>query len=1440
MKKLTVIVCCLVTEICLASSNQCQGPDSDGKAEGRGQTAQSCDPNEISGPLGIGERRYVQQGEWMNYTIYFENKTNATAAAQEVFVDLPMDENLDWSTLELGEIAFGDHTITKLSGKRHGKAIYAMPGTNTFVWADVRMKNGVLSWYLRDWDPTTRDNFPASATGGFLPPNDPETHCGEGHLSYRVRVKDDAPNGAVINASATIVFDSNAPIETDPSWWNTVGTFYNIALELGGTTTNLTLIAGEPFGELPEPANAPAGYSFDAWYTGPNGTGTKATPDAIVPEGDFSLYANWTANEYIVVYNANGGEGEMPLQTNTYDFASCLVSNAFVRASHRFVGWATTENGEVVYEDGAVVSNLTAVAGGVADLYAMWELITMEVAFDLNYMDAVDLPPQSIVVTNAMEYGMLPDVVREGYTFDGWANGKAPRSAKVAAETIVTNETDHTLYAQWTPNAYTVRFNAGGGSGVMPDQSLTYDCSSRLSRNAFFYARHTFCGWATNETGDVIYENEAEVLNLATEPNAVVDLYAVWDEGVFAVEFVERAVARAEGDVVLVRVGGGNADKASSVDVYLTYNTATTADLDLAKGAVGGVVPKGGLKFPLTLSWAKGEVGEKVISIPVKKDMAVEGDEFLTLQLANAKGIELGEERVCTVTVKDANSYVTLQDGVMNPGVKVTTSGDGNWLVGSGSPADIDGVAQFYNAESPSLAQGKSSTLAFGPVKGFGVLRFRVRFTGAANEEEPSSLVVYCDKYNIGTLYNSAYLKEWRSYSQEISSSSLSASHNYSFVFKQGSNPDVHAEIAEVYWDYMGTVFPSTFYTIRTYPSNPAGGTATGSGFYTYGEAFKLAAKSFPGWTFDGWYELVDVGETGERSYFFWDKSPTVSYRINRDIVIEARFSKIPYVRALADPADGGKVTGSGPCAAGKKVTLKATANKNFTFLGWRQGTADGFVATTPSLVIDRTAKPAASTKTSTTITNITEDVTYYAVFKSYPEVFVTVDATDGAGSEPTGKGAGKYVAGTITGMGKYAISKTKIALKATANKGYVFSGWCDANGVLLTKDATYTIAAMGEDDVEYTAKFITVDEDKASIKLSVSGEELRRVEDDAPYQVTNFCGVAMNWRLAADALSATTIKVAGLPSGLKFTAKDVVDAKTKQVTVPANTVYGVPTAASKVDARSKQVVPSKVVFTVTTAGKSTQAFAVNLYVDPLPAWSVGTFDGEVGNGESGTVTLTVAASGKISGKTLEGGKTWTLSATSFDEERRIEGNAPYEDDLAFLATVIGKAGREVVTNEVTVSAMEMRRVEDNAPYQVGVVSGEAPVGRDDPIAPLSWTAYQNLWKRADTKADMPVFKTNFDRTLELGEPGDAGNTVKLTFKKDGVVSFAGKVSGVAVSGTSQLVLVRRDGAVAPYQVTLYVPPKAAVRPPFDGWCETFPVAITVDDANVVTDVSLE
>ena len=563
---------------------------------------QSLDPNEISGSLGIGEKRYVEQGEWMNYTIYFENKTNATAAAQEVFVDLPMDENLDWSTLELGEIAFGDHIDTSLSGKSHGKASYAMPGTNTFVKTEVTMKDGVLSWYMRDWDPTTADNFPASATGGFLPPNDPDTHCGEGHLSFRVRVKDDAPDGAVINASATIVFDSNAPIETDPSWWNTVGTIHDVAIEIDGVTTNLTLIAGEPFGELPVPTQLRTGYTFDGWYTGENGTGTKATPDALVPAGDFTLYANWIANNYVIAYNANGGTGTMADQAFKYDETKALSAVAFRKAGHSFTGWATNETDAAVFADRAVVSNMTSVSDGTVALYARWTVNRYMVTFDAAGGEGG--------TSGELEYGSaitVPTVARKGYTFAGW-------STAVAGTVPVDGAT---YVAAWNPITYKVRFNANGGTGTMADQAFRYGTAQKLSANTFKRSMYAFAGWATSPGGEVVYADGQSVENLAAMADCVVTLYAVWtmarpmlwdevtgDTYVSMASVYNGYLYDDDGNVkgtILVKVGKLNPKtRLSTVKATVTLSDGKSKNLKAIDKGKAVIAPEGTTDVPLT------------------------------------------------------------------------------------------------------------------------------------------------------------------------------------------------------------------------------------------------------------------------------------------------------------------------------------------------------------------------------------------------------------------------------------------------------------------------------------------------------------------------------------------------------------------------------------------------------------------------------------------------------------------------------------------------------------------------------------------------------------------------------------------------------------------------------------------------------------------------
>ena len=96
--------------------------------------------------------------------------------------------------------------------------------------------------------------------------------------------------------------------------------------------------------------------------------------------GGFKHYNSvWDAYYYKhITFNANGGFGTMKNQA--IENSGKLTANAFTRAGYTFAGWATSEDGPVVYADGAQMTATLEDKGRVT-LYAVWET-TPGSAFD--------------------------------------------------------------------------------------------------------------------------------------------------------------------------------------------------------------------------------------------------------------------------------------------------------------------------------------------------------------------------------------------------------------------------------------------------------------------------------------------------------------------------------------------------------------------------------------------------------------------------------------------------------------------------------------------------------------------------------------------------------------------------------------------------------------------------------------------------------------------------------------------------------------------------------------------------------------------------------------------------------------------------------------------------------------------------------------------------
>lgn len=118
------------------------------------------------------------------------------------------------------------------------------------------------------------------------------------------------------------------------------------------------------------------GTLISAWGVPADGYTINYTESAPFSENissDLTINIITTPIRYQVRFNPNGGSGESYVQNLTYDTAANLIECAFFKSGYKFLGWATTVDGEVIYDDKDVVENLTTAADEVIDLYAIWK-----------------------------------------------------------------------------------------------------------------------------------------------------------------------------------------------------------------------------------------------------------------------------------------------------------------------------------------------------------------------------------------------------------------------------------------------------------------------------------------------------------------------------------------------------------------------------------------------------------------------------------------------------------------------------------------------------------------------------------------------------------------------------------------------------------------------------------------------------------------------------------------------------------------------------------------------------------------------------------------------------------------------------------------------------------------------------------------------------------
>ena len=231
-------------------------------------------------------------------------------------------------------------------------------------------------------------------------------------------------------------------------------------------------------------------------------------------------------------------------------------------------------------------------------------------------------------------------------------------------------------------------------------------------------------------------------------------------------------------------------------------------------------------------------------------------------------------------------------------------------------------------------------------------------------------------------------------------------------------------------------------------------------------------------WTLNG-----DVVKAGGRA----NNNTSFTYdELDKDIHVTVAFEEINYtLTLLADPEEGGELSGAGNYVFDEEVEVTAAPEEGYHFINWTDEEG-AVVAVTPEYAFPM----PATDKTLTANFALTE----YSVS-------LTVNPETG---------------GSVTGDGIYTFGEN-VVLEAIPEEGYRFVNWTDSGGSEVSVATSYSFT-MPANDIELTANFeaidytvsVTIDPEGAG---SVTGEGTFNFGDPVALEATPEEGYSfVNW----------------------------------------------------------------------------------------------------------------------------------------------------------------------------------------------------------------------------------------------------------------------------------------------------------------------------------------
>ena len=304
-----------------------------------------------------------------------------------------------------------------------------------------------------------------------------------------------------------------------------------------GTTVTKSIKYTEAYGTLPTPTRN--GYTFAGWYTA-SSSGTKVETTTKLNQSNpanTTIYAQWTAIEYTISIDENGGESvdDLTYKTSTSQQTKTLTQPT--RTGYTFNKWEITTNCTGTASVSGSTLTIPANAYGNITVRVNWTANTYTVEYSATNKDGTISGTGSMAsttVTYGVEY-TAPEcgfTAPGGFEFDYWSASDGSNWKGWIGRPWVWSYTHGiTLYAEWkaVENGNKITIDENGGSSVN-DMTYTSSISQQsITLPTVTRTGYTFSKWEiTTNTNLGTASVSGSILTIPAKEYGDITVKAIW------------------------------------------------------------------------------------------------------------------------------------------------------------------------------------------------------------------------------------------------------------------------------------------------------------------------------------------------------------------------------------------------------------------------------------------------------------------------------------------------------------------------------------------------------------------------------------------------------------------------------------------------------------------------------------------------------------------------------------------------------------------------------------------------------------------------------------------------------------------------------------------------------------------------------------------------